>query len=184
MFNFTKVGVNMKKLLSFTLILCLFVSYGGISHAAINITEEKNVIETEEIVVESGYTISDYSQIESRAIPFVYPAVVAVVSFIAKKGLKKAISNYTDDIIRYMIRTAPSVAKAADEDLGYTVTNYTSHGAKVYKAGKKAKGPAYITVDKDGHNGGVWKGASSVKNLGKKSTRSGTYDAELNRIGD
>lgn len=170
----------MKKLLSFVLILCLFVSYGGISHAAINITE------AEEIVVESEYTISDHSQIqiESRAIPFVYPAVAAVVSFIAKQGLKKAISNYTDDIIRYMIRTAPSVAKAAAEDLGYTVTNYTSHGAKVYKAGKKAKGPAYITVDKDGHNGGVWKGASSVKNLGQKSTRSGTYDAELNRIGD
>lgn len=177
----------MKKLLSFALILCLFVSYGGISQAAVNIPEEKNIIEyvgTEETVVESEYTNFDYSQIESRALPLVYPAVTAVVSFIAKKGLKKAISNYTDDIIRYMIRTVPSVAKAAAEDLGYTVTNYTSHGAKVYKAGKKAKGPEYITVDKDGHNGGVWKGASSVKNLGKKSTRSGTYDAELNRIGD
>ncbi|HCY4498520.1 TPA: hypothetical protein O1U09_001509, partial [Staphylococcus aureus] len=29
-----------------------------------------------------------------------------------------------------------------------------------------------------------WKGASSIKNLGSKKTRSGTYDANLKRIGD
>uniref|UniRef100_UPI001F0BB96C toxin C-terminal domain-containing protein n=1 Tax=Staphylococcus aureus TaxID=1280 RepID=UPI001F0BB96C len=42
----------------------------------------------------------------------------------------------------------------------------------------------YISVDKDGHRGGAWKGASSIKNLGSKKTRSGTYDANLKRIGD
>ncbi|WP_237712661.1 toxin C-terminal domain-containing protein [Pectobacterium brasiliense] len=42
----------------------------------------------------------------------------------------------------------------------------------------------YITPDVDGHNGGFWKGADSVKNLGSRKTRSGTYDANLNRIGD
>lgn len=44
--------------------------------------------------------------------------------------------------------------------------------------------PQYISVDKDGHRGGAWKGASSIKNLGSKKTRSGTYDANLKRIGD
>jgi len=44
--------------------------------------------------------------------------------------------------------------------------------------------PKYITPDRDGHNNGAWKGASSVKNLGSKKTRSGTYDANLKRIGD
>ncbi|MBW5882016.1 hypothetical protein FYM13_10555 [Staphylococcus aureus] len=29
-----------------------------------------------------------------------------------------------------------------------------------------------------------WKGARSIKNLGSKKTRSGTYDANLKRIGD
>ncbi|GGB43053.1 hypothetical protein GCM10011409_20810 [Lentibacillus populi] len=83
-----------------------------------------------------------------------------------------------------MIRATPAVAKAAAKDLGYSATKYISHGQKVFKRGKKGKGPKYITVDKDGHNGGVWKGASTVKKLGSKKTRSGTYDAELKRIGD
>lgn len=34
------------------------------------------------------------------------------------------------------------------------------------------------------HNGGVWKRADSVKNLGKKETREGTFDADLRKIGD
>ena len=60
-------------------------------------------------------------------------------------------------------------------------------GEAIYKDSKGR----YITVDvgngrsKGGsHNGGVWKMADSVKNLGKKETRMGTYDADLNRIGD
>ncbi len=40
------------------------------------------------------------------------------------------------------------------------------------------------TPDVDKHNGGVWKGADSVKKLGSRRTRSGTYDMDLNRIGD
>lgn len=83
-----------------------------------------------------------------------------------------------------MIRSVPAVAKAAAKDLGYLSTKYVSHGQKVFKQGKKGKGPKYITPDKDGHNGGAWKGASTVKNLGSKKTRSGTYDANLKRIGD
>ncbi|WCK25823.1 MULTISPECIES: toxin C-terminal domain-containing protein [Agrobacterium] len=41
-----------------------------------------------------------------------------------------------------------------------------------------------ITRDLDGHNGGAWKMATSVKDLGGKGTRLGTYDSNLNRIGD
>lgn len=112
-----------------------------------------------------------------------WPVVAVVVAFIAKQGLKKALSKWSKSIVSAMMRSVPSVAKAAAEDLGYVATNYTSHGQKVFKL-NKGKGPKYISIDKDGHNGGVWKGASSVKNLGSKNTRSGTYDAELNRIGD
>lgn len=46
------------------------------------------------------------------------------------------------------------------------------------------KGKTYITPDLDSHSGGVWKAAGSVEDLGGKSTRWGTYDADLNRIGD
>lgn len=74
-------------------------------------------------------------------------------------------------------------ADKAAEELGYQKTNERSHGQTVYK-NKKGKKPEYITQDVDSHNGGVWKGADSVKNLGSRSTRSGTYDGNLNRIGD
>lgn len=70
-------------------------------------------------------------------------------------------------------------ATAAAKKLGYTKTNFTSHGQPVFKKGNK-----YITPDVDGHNGGIWKMADSVKNLGSKSTRMGTYDENLTWIGD
>jgi len=52
------------------------------------------------------------------------------------------------------------------------------------------KGNKYITPDvgsgngMGSHNGGVWKMADSVKKLGSRTTRLGTYDANLNRIGN
>ena len=45
-------------------------------------------------------------------------------------------------------------------------------------------GITYISLDKDGHNGGIWKMADSHEKLGNRSTRKGTYDENLNRIGD
>lgn len=70
-------------------------------------------------------------------------------------------------------------AKVA-KDLGYTRTNYrTKAGAVVFK-----KGNSYITRDVDGHNGGAWKEASSPEKLNSKETRNGTFDINLNRIGD
>ncbi|MFJ2711182.1 toxin C-terminal domain-containing protein [Pseudomonas sp. NPDC087346] len=45
-------------------------------------------------------------------------------------------------------------------------------------------GSRYITRDLDGHNGGARKMADSVKALGRKETRSATFDANLNHIGD
>ncbi|CAN7716190.1 toxin C-terminal domain-containing protein [Pseudorhodoferax sp. LjRoot39] len=46
------------------------------------------------------------------------------------------------------------------------------------------RGKDFITRDLDGHNGGAWKMADSVKNLASKETRAGTYDRNLKRIGD
>lgn len=74
-----------------------------------------------------------------------------------------------------------AAADAAAERLGYSKTKYRSHGQPVYKADKGRK---YITPDIDGHVGGVWKMADSVENLRSKSTRMGTFDANLNKIGE
>ena len=71
-------------------------------------------------------------------------------------------------------------AKLAAEAMGFTKINDTIHGGQaVFKRGKD-----FITRDLDGHNGGAWKMADSVKNLGSKETRAGTFDVNLNRIGD
>jgi hypothetical protein len=69
--------------------------------------------------------------------------------------------------------------KAAAAKLGYNrrippqKAPFRSHGEPVFSNGKR-----YITPDVDQHSGGVWKMYS------QKGDRLGTYDGELNRIGD
>lgn len=70
-------------------------------------------------------------------------------------------------------------ASSKAKELGFEKIKERVNGQSVYRKGKE-----YITRDVDGHNGGAWKKAKSVKDLAKKETRSGTYDANLNRIGD
>ena len=66
--------------------------------------------------------------------------------------------------------------------LGYRPTNYRVKGQTIYTNGK-----TYISQDmgsgNGSHNGGTWKIASSVENLGSKSARTATTDALLNPIG-
>ena len=79
-------------------------------------------------------------------------------------------------------RTKPMTTKEALEAarrLGFEPTGHFSHGQPVFKKGNK-----YITPDVDSHIGGVWKMANSIKDLGSKKTRLGTYDETLKRIGD
>ncbi|MFL9583794.1 hemagglutinin repeat-containing protein [Stenotrophomonas sp. AB1(2024)] len=71
-------------------------------------------------------------------------------------------------------------AAQAAEALGYRRINETVHGNQlVFKRGNQ-----YITRDLDGHNGGAWKMAKSVKGLESKATRQGTFDKNMQRIGD
>lgn len=77
------------------------------------------------------------------------------------------------------IKITNKMAVEAAEKLGFIKTNFQSQGQAVFRRGNK-----YISIDVDAHNGGFWKMADSVKNLAKKSTRMGTYDKFLNRIGD
>ncbi len=63
---------------------------------------------------------------------------------------------------------------------GYRKINERSkHGMPIFTNGKD-----YISPDKDCHNGGVWKKAKDKKMLDRKDIRTGTYDENLNRIGD
>ena len=73
-----------------------------------------------------------------------------------------------------------SEAYAAAKKLGYRkIKERTKNNTAIFK-----KGNSYISRDRDGHNGGAWKEASSPKKLNRKETRNGTFDKNLNRIGD
>lgn len=86
----------------------------------------------------------------------------------------------TGSIVKEPVYKTTQEATAAAKVLGYRKINETVHGGQaVYRKGK-----FYITRDLDGHNGGAWKMATSVADLGKKETRRGTYDVNLQRIGD
>ncbi len=81
----------------------------------------------------------------------------------------------TNNVVRLSNKEIINEAKR----LGFNQTGRYSHGQPIFK-----KGNRYITPDIDAHNGGRWKMADSIKGLARKSTRLGTYDEELNRIGD
>lgn len=85
---------------------------------------------------------------------------------------------------RHQARKGQSLKQNADaatkaKELGFTKIKERVHGQAAFKKGK-----VYISRDVDGHNGGAWKVASSEKELGSKSTRLGTYDQNLNKIGN
>lgn len=99
----------------------------------------------------------------------------------AASNLKNNINDKiakNQNVIEKVFKTTKEMTQEA-EKLGFTKTNYKSSGQPVFK-----KGNRYISPDRDSHNGGVWKMADSVKNLGSRTTRMGTYDKCLNRIGD
>jgi hypothetical protein len=70
-------------------------------------------------------------------------------------------------------------ATAAAQKLGYQKIKETIRGEAIYR-----KGSSFITRDATAHKRGAWKMADSVKALGSKETRLGTFDQNLKRIGD
>jgi hypothetical protein len=69
--------------------------------------------------------------------------------------------------------------------LGYKKTNKKSAtGAPIWE-NKKGK-PKYITWDRNGHKGGIFKGASKPEDLRStgKQLRDGTYDLDVGKNGD
>ena len=98
-------------------------------------------------------------------------------------GLARCLCNTRDETSRLtpepIFKTTKEAKKAA-EILGFKKVNETVHGGQaVFKRGKD-----YITRNLDDHNERAWKMADSVKALGNRETRAGTYDINLKRIGD
>ncbi len=76
-----------------------------------------------------------------------------------------------------------NIAGRAASVLGYKKTNYFSQKRPIYYNSNTSKDIGYIVFDQTSHNGGFWKAASSVENLGSDITRTGTFDIYLNYIG-
>ncbi|AJH01452.1 hypothetical protein LF65_04923 [Clostridium beijerinckii] len=100
--------------------------------------------------------------------------------FILKDGSEIIAKDAVKGAAKATRLTAPEAKKLA-ESIGFKKVNANSHGQPVFYNSKLKK---YITPDVDSHNGGVWKMANSIEELASKRTRLGTYDANLNRIGD
>lgn len=181
----------MKKMLSVILVMCLFFSFGGVGEAAVIFNDNQDTgdyIKNEDLkyALEVDQIGIDELEIQPYVLPLLIPAASVLANFIVRQGVKKAMTNWSKTIVATLLCSSPAVVKAVAKDLGYAeVKGQFIHGEKIFKAGKKAKGPKYISVDADGHKkDNAWKGASSIKNLVSKKTRSGTYDAGLKRIGD
>ena len=90
----------------------------------------------------------------------------------ARRALNAALSSYTGAaaMTNANLSTAGNAAVAGERDQSIALGNDPNQ---------------YITRDVDGHNGGAWKVADSVRDLGSRDTRSGTFNADLTkRIGD
>ncbi len=106
--------------------------------------------------------------------------VVGGVKYVDEAGaLVKSAVKHGDEVATLSRQMTSKEAVEAAKKLGFEPTGQFSHGQPIFR-----KGNQYITQDIDSHNGGVWKMAGSIKGLRSKKTRIGTYDAELNRIGD
>ncbi len=109
--------------------------------------------------------------------------IVGGVKYVDEAGtVLKSGAKYGDEIAdtaKVVNKMTAKEALEAAKKLGFDATGQYSHGQPIFK-----KGNRYITPDADSHNGGVWKMADSIKNLKSKKTRMGTYDANLDRIGD
>ena len=187
------------KSLVYLIVSCIFISFGGVAQATEYMEEENNfsdinIVENTLDDVENYSVENTLNGVENYSVENtlddvdakVAPLIPAIIAWIVRSGLKSAVKKWGKTVVGQLIRTSSTFATAAAKDLGYSKTNLTSHGKPVYKIIKKKSGkPNFISPDGTGHlEDAAWKGASTAGKLSKKSTRSGTYDAELNRIGD
>ena len=110
--------------------------------------------------------------------PFAKKKIVSAIAMALSLTCTEIYTNMAFAADPYFATTADATTAATS--LGYTKTSDISNGQAVYKRGND-----YITRDVDGHIGGAWKRATSVANLASKTTRTGTFNADLTkRIGD
>lgn len=105
--------------------------------------------------------------------------------FVSVDGAPVLVHNAKKDCGKKSVQKGLTNPQAKDlaKFLGYKPTKSPNpKGNTVFVRQKGSKGPKYITADKDSHSG-TWKGATTPARLNSKSTRSGTYNWFLGKIG-
>lgn len=127
---------------------------------------------------ESGLYYNRFRYYDSESGQYISPDPIGLAGGVNPYGY---VSNPLQWIDPLGLACCPGV-KA--EELGYIKLNERSHGQPIFYNSKAPRSIRYITPDADGHNGGFWKASDSIKNLGSKKTRTGTFDINLNKIGN
>ncbi|MFC0399144.1 RHS repeat-associated core domain-containing protein [Paraburkholderia rhizosphaerae] len=123
----------------------------------------------------AGFKSEGVTEAASRVLDGLPVEAAAVGAIGAIKGIGTA-ANEARAVSGPVFKTTKE-ATAAAEALGFKRISETVNGQAIYQDGKR-----FITRDVDGHNGGAWKMADSVQNLGSKNTRLGTFDASLTNL--
>jgi hypothetical protein len=106
-----------------------------------------------------------------------FATFLAGVKFVDKS---KTAVKYSDEVVEFTQGTGEKALKIiAQIPAGFKRLKERIKKQKIFSNGK-----TYISPDADGHNGGVWKAAKSIEDLGSKETRLGTFGADMKKIGD
>jgi len=97
----------------------------------------------------------------------------------ATKGASATV-KFSDEVVDFIQGTGDKAKKiTASIPEGFSKVNAKGFKGKVFSDGN-----TFISPDLDGHIGGIWKAAKSIKALGRKDTRLGTFNSNLQKIGD
>ncbi len=96
------------------------------------------------------------------------------------KGPLKSIVRFTDETVVFFKDLPDGTAIRVINQIpeGFRKTKFLSEGQKVFSNGK-----VFISPDVTGHIGGRWKAATKVEYLKNNTTRIGTFDENLYKIG-
>ena len=167
---------------------------GGHPFYVLNVEEDRKIVHYEGVKSDKKGRWIEAKELKTSDKLLLSDGTCAIIENIKVERLSEPETTYNfevEDFHTYfvsdsnvLVHNSCKEVEAVAEKLGYSkVKGQQSHGQAIFTNKKAPRELRYITPDLDSHNGGYWKAASSIKNLGSKTTRSGTYDMFLRRIG-
>ena len=170
------------------------VCTGGHPFYVLNAEEDRKIVRYQGVKSDKNGRWIEAKELKTSDKLLLSDGTCAIINSVAVETLENPETTYNfevEDFHTYFVSESNVLVhnrckevEAVAKKLGYSkVKGQQSHGQAVFANKKASRELRFITPDLDSHNGGYWKAASSIKNLGSKTTRSGTYDMFLRRIG-